>query len=307
MLRVLKTFFLLLVMASLCDWVFAQEEKKRLIDAIEQSIAIVDAISPYDFVGTAEESKVYGSEVEAEGSYRFRVRVDLDSKQLSFGMDSKSIVDLQVGGPKCSFCRVKDDILRSTRSESEFLETKFSKHREALQASSIPLLSNCSLSDYRVFHADPGRLSKMIAQINQPESNVLINEDDEVITFTLRVTWGEGSAGFHIWKFTESEGRLLEYRIEFQYVEGDARTLALRQTIFWGEFSGIEVPVLIQLESSVGRRKQHPTIENLVENGLYQTDIELKWVSVRQTLKPEPKVDLSRSAGVKMFIEDGLK
>jgi len=76
-------------------------------------------------VGTAEESQIFGDTIAVEGNFRFRLRVDTDSKEVCFGLDSKSIADMRIGTPKCSFRRVVDTICRSSISDGTFQEEKF--------------------------------------------------------------------------------------------------------------------------------------------------------------------------------------
>jgi hypothetical protein len=63
---------------------------------------------------------------------------------------------------------------------------------------------------------------------------------------------------------------------------------------------------LISCESTIVRRKDHPTIKNFGERGLYVTETELRWVSAGNPLQKEPVMDLSKTLGVKSYIQDGL-
>jgi len=284
-----------------------QEEKKRLIGSIEQSIAILDALSPYDFVGLAEETNVFGEEIAVEGSFRFRLRVDLDSKEICFGLDSKSIADMRVGTPKCSFRRVVNTISRSSVSDGAFKEERFENHRDAIYSGAIPFLSDCNFGEYPKFVPDPSRLTKMIAQINQPQAGVQVTDDGETTTYALRISENEDRLSFYTWKFLSSEGLLLEFTAEYQYAPNQPKSMAIRQKIFWEEFSGRTVPHLILCESTIVRLKDHPTIKNFGERGLYVTETELRWVSAGTALQKEPVMDLSKTLGVKSYIQDGLK
>ena len=72
------------------------------------------------------------------------------------------------------------------------------------------------------------------------------------------------------------------------------------------DFLGVSVPQTIQYESTILRPKDHPTIKNFGESGVYVTETVLHWGSIGAQLRKEPKVDLSKAVGIKTFIEDGL-
>jgi len=73
------------------------------------------------------------------------------------------------------------------------------------------------------------------------------------------------------------------------------------------DFSGVSVPQTIQCESTILRPKDHPTSKNFGERGVYLTETVLHWGSIGAPHRKEPKVDLSKAVGIKIFIEDGLK
>jgi len=143
--------------------------------------------------------------------------------------------------------------------------------------------------------------------VNQPSASVRVEDSGEATIYTLRFTEVENRATFCTWKFLCGEGLLLEFAVEYQYALDQPKTLAFRQKIFWVEYRGRKVPGIIQCESTIVRRKNHPAIENFGERGRYITETELHWVSVGEPLRKEPKIDLSKTMGVKSYVQDGLE
>lgn len=279
----------------------SQNEKQSLVGHVEQAIAIFESLEPYDCVGNARELETFNDDVTGEGEFRFRLRSDSVRKEITCTLDSKSILDIRNGAASTHFWQVRDRVVRSSAFEKAYRERKFEKYSEAIGAIEVPFLANCVFAPYPEFGSKSATFQSTLAIILDPVSNVESKVEIDSLVCTLRIRGVSDVLHHFTWKFSKPDGLLLEFKAETQ--NSEIKSKRFEQKVLWGEFNGRNVPLSITCDSTRVRLKEHPEIKNFGEVGNFQTETVFEWITVNETLLPEPKVDLATVEGIKKYMQ----